>query len=218
MNKRLPTFEYETPLWKQKYLVIGIDEVGRGALAGPVGVGAVCFDPSKFKLLQNLGINDSKKLSAPKREKLSEEIKNSVLAYSVQFSPVTVIDSEGIVSAVNAAIRVAVEEIQINLATKLTFHLLLDAFELPNVIGKSITGQTAIVKGDAKSISIAAASILAKVQRDSDMIQLSESYRPYDWAQNKGYGTLYHLNAIKLHGPTSHHRKLYIRNVLKSSF
>ncbi|MEO6509259.1 MAG: ribonuclease HII [Patescibacteria group bacterium] len=211
----LPTFQYEEDLWRKKYLVIGIDEVGRGALAGPVGVGAVCFDSAKVDRLSTMGINDSKKLNAAQRELISYGIKESILSSAVTYSSVEVINSKGIVPAVNIAIRQAVGKIIAELDTKLKIFLLLDAFLVKDIPGVKIGNQKAIIKGDGISTTIAAASILAKVHRDNVMKELSKKHSLYMWEKNKGYGTQDHLKAIRTYGPSQFHRLLYIRKVMK---
>jgi ribonuclease HII len=218
--KNLPHLNFEKELWQQDYLVIGVDEVGRGALAGPVGVGAVCLKPlhpDKCKELECLGINDSKKLTKKQREFYNTCLPHHILASAVTFSEVDVINKEGIVKAVNKAIRVAVSQIQEQLKHhKKPFYLLLDAFEVKRVVGIGLRHQKAIIRGDSTSISIASAAILAKVKRDAVMDEIGRQFPHYHWQDNKGYGTADHLKAIKKNGVHDLHRKLYVRNVLAS--
>ena len=218
MIKTVPDFFYEQKIWNENQLVIGIDEVGRGCLAGPVYVGAVCYPhPStstiNWETLSTIGINDSKKLSQKKREELSPFIQNSALAYAIGSSDVSMINSYGIVYAVQHAIYKAVEDISTKLKNK-KVHLLLDAFELKKINDLQITGQTAIIKGDSKSISIASASIIAKVARDEMMNEISQQIPEYKWDHNKGYGTQDHRDAIKKYGKHPQHRDLFLRKIL----
>lgn len=206
----LPTFELETPLWKKQFTVIGIDEVGRGALAGPVGVGGVIFDPkmnvsTRAKLLE-LGINDSKKLSSSKRKSLASIIKENVLSYAVELIDVSVIDEIGIGKATFLGMKKVAEKLS---KTTRNPHLLIDAFEIPDVSFP----QNGILRGDSLSISIAAASILAKVERDILMEQLAHEFAYYDWENNMGYGTLKHRKALSEFGLTKFHRKQFCRNI-----
>jgi ribonuclease HII len=219
---KLPTLQYEKDLWEQGYLVIGIDEVGRGCLAGPVGVGAVCLKPAqkeKCALLESLGVNDSKKLSAKKRKEIKECLKEHILASSVTFSSVETINEKGIVAAVKEAIRTAVRNIQLHIHNKLQgprpYFLLLDAFNIEGIPELGKERQKAIIKGDSLSISIASAAIMAKLERDALISKIGEGYPAYKWHENKGYATAEHLEAIRQNGVTEWHRRLYVRNVLK---
>jgi ribonuclease HII len=213
--KPFPTLQLEKSLWEKGYLVIGIDEVGRGALAGPVGVGAVCYHPADdCSKIEAMGIHDSKLLSPLQRAKLQPEIEKHLLASSIQYSSVEIINKYGIVSAVEKAVRSAVREVQLKLQTKKPLFLLLDAFPVKNVRGIPLQNQQAIIQGDSKCISIASAAILAKQERDRMMSKLSTLFPSYSWHENKGYGTKAHLYAIQNAGATKWHRTLYIRNVL----
>ncbi len=211
MYKIFPKLSYEKELWRQNFLVIGFDEVGRGALAGPVGVGAVCFDPGKLgKELEQMGIDDSKKLSAEQRADLKNKMKNYVLGSSVRLNSVSSINRIGIVKAVNEAIRSSISDVILQIKTSLPIYVLLDAFNVKYISGVGLKNQKAIIRGDSISISIAAASILAKLHRDEAMSLLSPKYKLYHWDRNKGYGTKAHLDALKAFGPTKWHRTMYI--------
>lgn len=226
---KLPTFDIEQYYWDRGYeLVIGIDEVGRGAFAGPVVVGAVAFAPqnqnSKFKDqssqcgfldIQTCGIDDSKRLNAKQREQLEPFIKNHALCWSLGIVDVPVINRVGIGKATNMAMRKAVRQIaNYKMANgkmlKNPPFLLIDAFNLRHVPGIGMKNQLAIVKGDQKSLSIAAASIIAKVYRDALMNTLGSDFSHYYWGKNKGYGTLSHRNAITTYGKCKHHREQFI--------
>jgi ribonuclease HII len=207
---KAPTLDFERTLWKKGYCVIGIDEVGRGALAGPVYVGAVCLNSVEFL---KVGIRDSKELSAQKREELAKIIRKIARSHVVSFSSASVINRIGIVKATERAIRSAITKlIEIN-GNSLKYFVLLDAFYVKHMRGIGLKNQLAIIKGDQKSISIAAASIIAKVERDRVMTKLAKRYRDYEWDVNKGYGTVRHRNAITKHGVTKYHRKLFVRKL-----
>lgn len=210
-----PNFMYEKRYWKQDYKVIGIDEVGRGALAGPVFVGAFMFDvcsKSIQKFLLTHKINDSKKLSQKKREALYTLFLTLNVSFAVAQSEVHIINDKGIVFAICQAARQAIQKVtQRNPGD---YFLLADALTLDDIPGVKSQNQLAIIKGDQKSISIAAASIVAKVLRDRYMKRLASKYEGYYWEQNKGYGTIKHRESILLHGLTVHHRTLFLRKVL----
>ncbi|QQG47969.1 MAG: ribonuclease HII [Candidatus Woesebacteria bacterium] len=215
----LPNFSFERGLWKQGHkLVAGMDEVGRGAFAGPVVTAAVIFEPTAIALSSRLRsqkdairsmvrINDSKKLTPKQRELASFWIKENCLAWAIGEASVSEINKNGIVDATNMAFRRAVKSlIRID-------YLLIDAFYVPYVSGVSQKKQKAIIRGDSKSISIAASSIIAKVYRDKLMEEFSKSppYLPYLWHKNKGYGTKEHRDAIAINGPTKLHRTLFLK-------
>ncbi len=210
----LPDFSFENKLHKKSYkLIAGIDEVGRGSFAGPVVAGCVVF-PQDIEIPQNIRINDSKKLTAIQRSKSSKWIKENAKAYGVGEASVAQINKFGIKKASEIAFRKAI------LASKIKVeYLLIDAFYIPYVKGLRRKNQLAIIKGDTKSVSIAAASIVAKVYRDNLMTNLSKThkYRKYKWDKNKGYGTKEHRNAIKKHGITPKHRKLFVESSLKKA-
>lgn len=181
--------------------ICGIDEVGRGPLAGPVVAGAVIL-PKDCDILY---INDSKKLTASKREELAEIIyEKAICAKTAQVAP-AVIDEINILQATYEAMRKAISMLE-----PVPDLLLNDAVTIPGVPMK----QVAIIKGDAKSISIGAASIIAKVTRDAMMVEYDKIYPEYDFASNKGYGSPKHLAALKEVGPCPIHRKSFITNLV----
>ncbi len=179
--------------------VCGIDEVGRGPLAGPVIAGAVIL-PKDCEILY---MNDSKKLSEKKREELYEVIMEKALAVSLGFVDETRIDEINILQATYEAMREAIQKLEIK-----PDILLNDAVTIPEVSIK----QVPIIKGDTKSISIAAASIVAKVTRDHMMVEYDKVYPGYGFASNKGYGTAAHIEALKKNGPVQIHRRSFIKN------
>ena len=181
--------------------IAGVDEVGRGCLAGAVVAGAVILDLSK-PLPE--GLNDSKKLSKKKREIICEEIKQNALSYAVGQIEAEEIDRINILEATKKAMISAVGKL--NPAAD---FLLIDALSLKNLS----LPQKAIIRGDAVSASIAAASIIAKVYRDDLMKEFAETYPGYGFEKHAGYGTKAHFEAIKLHGACSIHRKTF-RGVL----
>lgn len=209
--KALPDFSYEKKLWRQSYKAIGgIDEVGRGCLAGPVVAGCVVFSRSQFLIPETIVINDSKKLTSKQRDEASVWIKQNCFCWGIGEASVREINRSGIKKATEIAFRRAIKDSQ-----KHVEFLLIDAFYIPYVKGLRRKNQKAIIKGDTKSISIAAASIIAKVYRDKLMTNLGtmSKYRKYNWQKNKGYGTLEHRDAIITHGPTNLHRKLFLRKL-----
>jgi ribonuclease HII len=193
-EKFLEMSKYENAL-REKGLtyIAGIDEVGRGPLAGPVVTAAVIL-PEDFYIP---GLNDSKKLSEAKRERFYDEIKEKAIAIGVGIVSPQVIDEINIYQATKQAMLDAVANLSCT-----TEYLLIDAMKLPTPIP-----QTSIIKGDAKSISISAASIIAKVTRDRMMKELGEKYPAYGFEQHMGYGTKQHLEAIEAHGVLEEHRK-----------
>lgn len=179
--------------------ICGIDEAGRGPLAGPVAAGAVILPPD----CEILFLNDSKKLSEKRREELFVEIKEKAVAWSVGIVGPDVIDEINILQATYEAMRQAIAGLSV------TPDLLLnDAVTIPGV---SID-QVPIIKGDAKSLSIAAASILAKVTRDHMMMEYDTLFPEYGFAKHKGYGTAAHIAAIRQFGPCPIHRRSFIKN------
>ena len=197
--ENMKTYEYQ--YWEEYDYVCGIDEVGRGPLAGPVMAAAVIF-PKDVSLLY---LNDSKKLSEKKREELYEEIKASAISYAVGIADVATIDEINILQADYVAMRQAISKLSVEPQI-----LLNDAVTIPLVKQP----QVPIIKGDTKSISIAAASILAKVERDRLMQVYDEIYPEYGFAQNKGYGTAEHIEAIRKYGPCDIHRRTFIKKIL----
>ncbi|MBA3551159.1 ribonuclease HII [Patescibacteria group bacterium] len=213
---KLPTCTIESHYSKLGSILIGIDEVGRGAVAGPITVAGVCLtteysDQEKQKWEQ-MGLNDSKKLSLKKREIFSEIILKNCHAYSIQSSSVDMINEKGIVFAFQYAVQEIIKDLSQTIPIEKMF-VLMDAFPAEIIPASQ---QKAIIRGDQECVAIAAASIIAKVYRDNFMAELDKEYDGYDWAVNKGYGTQKHRDAIKTRGPSSLHRALYIRNVVKS--
>ena len=180
-------------------IVCGIDEAGRGPLAGPV-VAAVAVLPKDCTILR---LNDSKKLSEKCREELFLEIKEKAAAYGIGIVSPEVIDSINILQATYEAMRQAISKLKV--APQL---LLNDAVTIPGVE----IPQVPIIKGDAKSASIAAASIVAKVTRDRLMVEYDKTLPGYGFASNKGYGSTEHIEALKKFGPTPIHRTTFIKN------
>lgn len=179
--------------------ICGIDEVGRGPLAGPVVAGAVIL-PKDCDILY---LNDSKKLSAKMRDKLYDEIMEKAVAVGIGYASEKRIDEINILNATYEAMREAIEKCGIK-----PDILLNDAVTIPGVSFK----QVPIIKGDAKSASIAAASIVAKVTRDRLMEEMDETYPGYGFASNKGYGSAEHIAALKTIGPCEIHRRTFIGN------
>lgn len=177
--------------------IAGVDEVGRGCLAGAVVAGACILDLSK-PLPE--GLNDSKKLTAKRRELIAEELKQTALAYSIAQIEAEEIDRINILQATKKAMRLAIE----NLQPKADF-LLIDAVQVKEIS----LPQKAIIKGDAISASIAAASILAKTYRDDLMCELDKIYPGYGFAKHVGYGTRAHFDALKNYGACAIHRKSF---------
>lgn len=194
--KTKPTFEYESKLWNAGMQhIAGVDEVGRGCFAGPVVAAAVIM-PSNFTATDK--INDSKKLSAKVRKELSEIIKAHAIAYTIAEISVPVINEIGVGKAAQMAFAKAIKDLQTE-----PQHILVDAFYI-DAYTKEM--QTPIIRGDGISISIAAASIIAKVYRDELMEGLHTQYEAYDFFTNKGYGTKKHREAIGLYGLSDLHR------------
>ena len=195
-TKAMSTFEEE---YKDYPYICGIDEVGRGPLAGPVVAGAVILPKDDMILY----LNDSKKLSEKKREMLYDEIMNRAVATGIGMASPARIDEINILQATYEAMRMAIANLKVR-----PDILLNDAVTIPKV---DIL-QVPIIKGDAKSISIAAASIIAKVTRDRLMVEYDKVLPGYDFASNKGYGTKAHIAGLKELGPTPIHRRSFIHN------
>lgn len=192
-------WQYENELYKEGIEFIGgVDEVGRGPLIGNV-VSACCVLPKNFKLD---GLTDSKKLSEKKRDKYYDYIIENCIAYGIGKVSPEEIDKINIYEASRKAMMIAISEVRkkINLE-----HVLVDAMPLPDLDIPS----TSIIKGDAKSISIAAASVIAKVTRDREMYELDKKYPEYEFAKHKGYPTKKHIEAINKYGLIEGYRKTY---------
>lgn len=198
-----PTLKYEQVLWQSGLLLVaGFDEAGRGALAGPVAVGAVILPADTPHLSQTLACSrDSKQMTARQRELCAPLIKETALSWGVAFATADEIDQLGIVAATRLAAMRALAALSNSPDYLLTdFRLELPELDIP---------QTSLVKGDARSLSIASASVLAKTERDALMRRLDERYPGYRLGQNKGYGTQAHRSAMKRLGYSSVHRKTF---------
>jgi ribonuclease HII len=203
-----PTREEEMALLRQGYCFIaGLDEAGRGCLAGPVVAAAVILPLADDHLACFAGVRDSKQLVPHVREHLYQVIMQHAVAVGVGVGPVELIDERNILQATKYAMRCALAQLSTPPQA-----LLLDALLLPDIP----LPQRAIIKGDSSCLSIAAASIIAKVTRDRLMVQLHEQYPTYGFAQHKGYGTEAHLAALREYGVTSIHRRTFapVRDVL----
>lgn len=195
--------EYENNLYKEGVtLIAGVDEVGRGPLIGPV-VACACILPVNF---YHKDIKDSKKLSEKKREEMYKIIKENAISIGLGIVSEKVIDEVNIYEATKIAMKEAIKNLNIT-----PEHVLIDAMKLELNIPS-----TSIIKGDAKSESIAAASIIAKVTRDHMLDEMDKEYPMYDLKNNKGYGTKKHLEALQAYGPCKYHRVSYspVRNAL----
>lgn len=198
-KKRIEAMKQYEYKYESMGFVCGIDEVGRGPLAGPVVAGAVIL-PKDCDILY---LNDSKQLSEKKREELYDIIMDKAIATGIGYVSPERIDEINILQATYEAMREAVNKLSVE-----PDILLNDAVTIPLVHIR----QVPIVKGDAKSISIAAASIIAKVTRDRLMVQYDKIFPEYGFAGNKGYGAAVHIEALKQYGPTPIHRRSFIRN------
>ncbi len=197
-----PDLAYENEIWPAYQYIAGLDEAGRGALAGPVCVGTVILPFDSPHLTRTLGgVHDSKRLTPHKRENLVPLIKETVLSWGIGFASAKEIDELGIVSANRLAACRAIEALAYFPQYLLTdFRLELPELDVP---------QTALVKGDQKSLSIAAASILAKTARDAYMRELDTQYPEYGFSRHKGYGTLFHRKMVFTLGFSPIHRKTF---------
>lgn len=213
MNTFKPSFFFEKRLWKKFPIVIGVDEVGRGAVAGPVVAGAVVFFENQEAGIKNQGItiDDSKRLTERQRNIAQKWIKKNCL-WAIGSVSTSYINSHGIVKSTNKAFRQAIYKLLNKLNAEKKVFLLADAFYIKYVQGIGLKNQKAIVKGDQRSLTIASASIIAKVYRDKLMVDHStkSEFKKYRWNENKGYGTRYHLEAIKNHGICRLHRKEFV--------
>ena len=204
-NLRTPQewFRYEGEAREQGYTAVcGVDEAGCGPLAGPVCAAAVILPAG----LVIEGVNDSKKLSEKKREELFPVICEKALAYGIGWADEREIDEINILQATYRAMKRAVESLPLT-----ADYALIDGNRMPPL---AIPGTT-IIKGDALSMSIAAASILAKVSRDRVMVQFSREYPQYGFEQHKGYGTAAHVQALREYGPCPLHRQSFLQKILE---
>lgn len=233
--KRLekPDFRYESKFWKRGYkFVAGVDEVGRGCFAGPVVAGCVIFSKDTIYNTKDseIKIDDSKRLTSKQREETDDWIKKNAASWGIGETPASLINRIGMAKATKIAFRRSISDARKRLNGRIDF-LLADAFFISFVPGlptkrrkdnkgrfrKNPKGrQLPIIDGDQKSVSIAAASIIAKVYRDKLMTSLAKQskYKVYGWGRNKGYGTKEHQEAIKKYGITRYHRKAFVETFL----
>ena len=200
MLEEMQVYEQELHTSGVKYIA-GIDEVGRGPLAGPVVAAAVIL-PADFDVL---GVNDSKKLSEKRREELFVKIKDKAIAWAIGMSDCRTIDEINILEATKLAMTEAIGSLSVK-----PEHLLIDAVKLDLVD----IPQTSIVKGDEKSVSVAAASILAKVTRDHMMEEYAKVFPGYGFEKNKGYGTKAHYEGIEANGICPIHRRSFLKKII----
>lgn len=200
---RLETIRmFENKYGNEYSWICGVDEAGRGPLAGPVVAGAVIL-PKDCEILY---VNDSKKLSTKRREELFEEIREKAVSYGIGMSSAARIDEINILQATYEAMTFAVQDL-----TVVPELLLNDAVTIPQLKIRQI----GIIGGDGKSMSIAAASIMAKVTRDRLMVQYAQEYPEYGFEKHKGYGSAAHIEALKTYGPCPIHRASFIKNFVK---
>jgi ribonuclease HII len=194
----LPDLTYEMDLWQGGvHFIAGVDEAGRGALAGPVAAGAVILPVDPELTISLSGVRDSKEMTPGARELWAERLQSVACGCAVGYASNEEIDELGIVPATCLAVQRALEALPMQ-----PQHLLVDFLELPN----TAIPQTSLIKGDRRSLSIAAASILAKTGRDARLRQLGLEFPGYGFAQHKGYGTLMHRQALARLGPSPVHR------------
>lgn len=203
MENNINWLEYEQLAIAKGYkAVCGVDEAGRGPLAGPVCAAAVILPENT--IIE--GVNDSKKLSEKKREALFDVIKEKALSYSIAFATVEEIEELNILNATMLAMKRAVEGLDVK-----ADYAMIDGNRLPDL---EIPCEF-VIKGDAKSMSIAAASILAKVSRDRLLYEYAEEFPEYQFDKHKGYGTKVHTEALLKYGPCKYHRKSFLTKILK---
>ncbi len=197
-----PDLIHEQQLWDAgARLVAGLDEAGRGAWAGPVVAAAVVLPPDRADLLELLsGVRDSKVMTRRQRERWAESIRECALALGVGETPPEQVDAMGLMAATQAAMRAALQALSLSPDHLLIDHLHLTGVRIP---------QTPLTHGDARALSIAAASVIAKVSRDARMLELEAAYPGYGFAQHKGYGTARHRQALTVLGPSPIHRRTY---------
>ena len=202
----MPNYEYENAARSQGFkTVCGVDEAGRGPLAGPVCAAAVILPEGA--LIE--GLDDSKKLSEKRREELFEKIVKTATAYSVAFASVEEIEEHNILGATFIAMNRAIDGLNIT-----PDFAIIDGNKIP--VGIKVAAEV-VVKGDGKSMSVAAASILAKVSRDRLMYEYDEKYPNYGFAKHKGYGTKLHTEMILKYGPTECHRMSFLRKLYEKN-
>ena len=208
MKRVLPSFSFEQTQWQLGHAhVAGVDEVGRGALAGPIVAAAVVFASDHIPLV---GVTDSKLLTVHQRQTFADQIKHTAVGWAIGVGNVELINEQGIIVAQKYAMTSALEQLTNCNA------ILIDGLPFKQPLAtKWELDPNYIVKGDQKSYSIAAASILAKVYRDELMAQLAKKYPEYGWDRNKGYGTKLHCQTLKIQGMTQVHRELFCRKVFE---
>ncbi len=198
----MPDYEYEARAAENGFTAVcGVDEAGRGPLAGPVCAAAVILPQG----LIIEGLNDSKKLSEKKREMLYDKVTENAIAWSVAFASEAEIDEINILQATFLAMKRAVEGLGIK-----ADYALIDGNRMPPL---DIDGET-VIKGDSLSMSIAAASIIAKVTRDRLMLEIDKEYPQYLFSQHKGYGTALHYEMLEKHGVSPVHRRSFLKKIL----
>ncbi len=202
-EKMLTNYEFDEQYRAAGVLhLCGVDEAGRGPLAGPVYAAAVILDPA----VVIDGVNDSKKLSEKRREALFDEICEKAVAYGIACATVEEIETYNILNATFLAMSRAVAQLGIS-----PDLVLVDGNQVPRGITQPIE---TVIKGDARSASIAAASILAKVSRDRYMVALDQQYPVYEFKKHKGYGTKVHCEALQTYGPSPEHRLSFLKKIL----
>ena len=205
-NNTFPNIDYELSFWQNNEIVAGVDEAGRGPLAGPVVAAAVIL-PSNFNI--SIGINDSKKLNEKQREVIFNLLSNIVVDSNVTFINSEIIDKINIRRATLLAMQKCVTSLNKDIS-----HIFIDG----NYFEHEKINFTTIIKGDSKVLSIAAASIMAKVTRDRWMVEVADAeYPKYGFAQHKGYGTREHIQAIIKYGICPLHRKTFLRNIISQN-
>lgn len=203
LNRLKNMLEIEDKLYSEGYnFVCGVDEAGRGPLCGPVVAAAVILPKDEYIE----GVNDSKKLTEKKREKLYDDIMMKAVAASIGISDVDVIEKVNILNATKLAMKQAIEKLSMK-----PDYVLIDGNQMIDINIKAET----VVSGDAKSESIAAASIIAKVTRDRMLIEFDKKYPEYGFAKHKGYGTKSHIEAIQKYGLTDIHRPSFCKKFVK---
>ncbi len=212
--KSFPHLNFENELWNTNTLACGIDEVGRGCFAGPLVAAGVVLKPIKDLSLQkyilSFGINDSKLVTTTKRRMLKEVTQEFILYSTIQYISVDIINRNSIGMANKLAFNLVAKEI-LKSTTNQRIIFLTDAFKITSV---PLENQKNIIRGDKTSISIALASILAKVERDTFMENLSIDFPEYGFEKHKGYGTKLHREYLKIKGATTHHRTEFVKNYI----
>ena len=219
---KTPNLYFERKLWKRGYINVGgVDEVGRGCFAGPVVAACVVLTPNLYVQgvsVDSVKIDDSKKLTKLQRERASEWIKKNALTWGIGEASASLINRIGLTKATEVSFRKAILVANERLGGNVDF-LLIDAFYIPYVRGLRRKNQIAIVNGDEISLSIAAASIIAKVYRDTLMEKIGSRrrYKKYGWGNSKGDGTKVHREAIIEYGITGYHRKKFVETFIGRS-